>query len=62
IAGDTLFCGSIGRTDFKGGSMPAMRKSLKRLAVLPDTTIVLPGHNDLTTIGAERKRIFAFYA
>ncbi|MEG2982508.1 MAG: MBL fold metallo-hydrolase [Raoultibacter sp.] len=62
IAGDTLFCGSIGRTDFKGGSMPAMRKSLKRLAVLPDTTIVLPGHNDLTTIGAERKRVFAFYA
>ena len=36
IAGDTLFFGSIGRTDFSGGSMSAMRKSLKRLAVLPD--------------------------
>ncbi|MEG1841075.1 MAG: MBL fold metallo-hydrolase, partial [Raoultibacter sp.] len=62
ISGDTLFFGSIGRTDFKGGSMSDMRKSLKRLAVLPDATIVLPGHNDLTTIGAERKRVFAFYA
>lgn len=62
IAGDTLFCGSIGRTDFPGGSMAAMRKSLKRLAVLPDDTIVLPGHESLTTIGNERQRVFAFFA
>lgn len=62
ISGDTLFCGSIGRTDFEGGSMDQMRKSLKRLAVLPDDTIVLPGHNDLTTIGAERRRVFAQFA
>ncbi|WP_139650895.1 MBL fold metallo-hydrolase [Raoultibacter phocaeensis] len=62
ISGDTLFCASIGRTDFEGGSMDDMRASLKRLAVLPDQTIVLPGHNDLTTIGAERRRVFAQYA
>ena len=43
ISGDTLFCGSIGRTDFQGGDMNAMRRSLKRLAVLPDETVVLPG-------------------
>lgn len=62
ISGDTLFCGSIGRTDFEGGNMNEMRASLKRLAKLPDPTLVLPGHNDLTTIGAERRRVFAFYA
>ena len=62
VSGDTLFCGSIGRTDFQGGDMNAMRRSLKRLAALPDDTVVLPGHNDLTTIGAERKRVFAYYA
>ena len=62
IAGDTLFCGSIGRTDFEGDSMSAMRKSLKRLAALPDDTVVLPGHGSLTTIAGERRRVFAFYA
>lgn len=62
ISGDTLFCGTIGRTDFEGGSLDDMRASLKKLAMLPDETIVLPGHNDLTTIGAERRRVFAAYA
>ena len=62
ISGDTLFCGAIGRTDFEGGSMDDMRSSLKKLAILPDETIVLPGHNDLTTIATERSRIFATYA
>ena len=62
ISGDTLFCGSIGRTDFQGGDMNAMRRSLKRLAVLPDETVVLPGHNSTTKIGNERKRVFAYYA
>ena len=62
ISGDTLFCGSIGRTDFEGGDMDAMRSSLKRLAVLPDSTIVLPGHESLTQIGNERQRVFATYA
>ncbi|HIS40308.1 MAG TPA: MBL fold metallo-hydrolase [Candidatus Aphodovivens avistercoris] len=62
ISGDTLFCGSIGRTDFAGGSLSQMRASLKKLATLPDETLVLPGHNDLTTIAAERRRVFAYYA
>lgn len=61
VSGDTLFCGSIGRTDFPGGSMDEMRASLKKLAALPDDTAVLPGHNALTTIGAERKRVFALF-
>lgn len=59
VSGDTLFCGTIGRTDFTGGSMSDMRRSLKRLAQLPDNTIVLPGHNSFTTIGAERNRALA---
>lgn len=62
VSGDTLFRGTIGRTDFPGGDMGDMRHSLKRLAVLPDSTVVLPGHNDLTTIGEERTRVFAHYA
>lgn len=62
VAGDTLFAGSIGRTDFVGGSMPDMRASLKKLAALPDDTAVLPGHNGLTTIGSERRRVFAHFA
>ena len=62
ISGDTLFCGSIGRTDFDDGDMDAMRHSLKRLATLPDETIVLPGHESLTRIGNERQRVFAYYA
>lgn len=61
VSGDTLFAGTIGRTDFEGGSMADMRASLKKLAALPDDTAVLPGHNNLTTIGAERRRVFALY-
>ena len=59
ISGDTLFAGTVGRTDFEGGSMAEMAASIKKLAFLPDDTAVLPGHNDLTTIGAERRRVFA---
>ncbi|MCI2241404.1 MBL fold metallo-hydrolase [Adlercreutzia faecimuris] len=59
VSGDTLFAGTVGRTDFEGGSMDEMRASIKKLAALPDDTAVLPGHNDLTTIGAERRRVFA---
>lgn len=62
VSGDTLFAGAIGRTDFEGGSLSDMRRSLKRLAVLPDKTVVLPGHDAQTTIGAERRRTFALYA
>lgn len=54
FSGDTLFAGSVGRTDFPGGSIPAMRHSIARLAGLPDDTVVHPGHGPDTTIGRER--------
>ncbi len=55
IAGDTLFAGSIGRTDLPGGSFDKIISSLQeKLLTLPDETIVVPGHGPLTTIGAER--------
>lgn len=59
VSGDTLFSGTTGRTDFEGGSLEDMAQSMKKLAALPDDTAVLPGHNSLTTIGAERRRVFA---
>lgn len=59
ISGDTLFAGTVGRTDLEGGSMEEMAASVKKLAKLPDDCAVLPGHNDLTTIGSERRRVFA---
>ncbi len=62
LSGDTLFAGAVGRTDFEGGSMSQMCQSLKRLAVLPDKTVVLPGHQDITTIAIERARTFNRYA
>jgi glyoxylase-like metal-dependent hydrolase (beta-lactamase superfamily II) len=56
IAGDTLFAGSIGRTDLPGGSTPKILRSLHSLVrALPDNTIVVPGHGSLTTIGDERE-------
>jgi len=56
ISGDTLFCGSVGRTDFPGGSMSTLVRSIQeKLLVLPNETVVYPGHMDTTTIGHERK-------
>ncbi len=56
IAGDTLFAGSIGRTDLPGGSMEKIMRSLHtKVLALPDETIVVPGHGQLTTIGEERE-------
>jgi hydroxyacylglutathione hydrolase len=56
IAGDTLFAGSIGRTDLPGGSFEKIIGSLKgHLLALPDETVVVPGHGALTTIGDERE-------
>jgi glyoxylase-like metal-dependent hydrolase (beta-lactamase superfamily II) len=56
IAGDTLFAGSIGRTDLPGGSFEKIISSLYgKLLALPDETVVVPGHGPLTTIGAERE-------
>jgi glyoxylase-like metal-dependent hydrolase (beta-lactamase superfamily II) len=56
IAGDTLFAGSIGRTDLPGGSMQKIMRSLHNTVMaLPDETVVVPGHGEATTIGEERK-------
>lgn len=56
IAGDTLFAGSIGRTDLPGGSFEKIMESLHtRLLALPDETLVVPGHGPVTTIGEERE-------
>ncbi|MBE5915142.1 MAG: MBL fold metallo-hydrolase [Pseudobutyrivibrio ruminis] len=55
FTGDTLFCGSVGRTDFPGGSMSQLVGSVKsKLMTLSDDTICYPGHNEPTTIGTER--------
>jgi hydroxyacylglutathione hydrolase len=56
IAGDTLFAGSIGRTDLPGGSMEKIMRSLHtQVLALPDETEVTPGHGPITTIGEERE-------
>jgi hydroxyacylglutathione hydrolase len=56
IAGDTLFAGSIGRTDLPGGSMDKIMRSLHtQVLALPDETEVIPGHGPVTTIGEERE-------
>src|SRR6266404_495727 len=55
FSGDTLFAGSIGRTDLWGGSMHQIMQSLRtKLMHLPDDTVVYPGHGPVTTIGHER--------
>ena len=56
VAGDTLFAGSIGRTDLPGGNSDQILDSIQsRLLALPPQTRVLPGHGPATTIGAEQK-------
>lgn len=55
FTGDTLFAGSMGRTDFPGGNAGTMYESLRRLAALPGDYQVYPGHMDPTTLEAERK-------
>lgn len=55
LTGDTLFAGSIGRTDLPGGDMAIMRRSLReKVLAMDDATVCLPGHGGTTTIGAER--------
>ena len=56
FTGDTLFAGSIGRTDFPGGSFKELINSIKiKLVPLPDNFKVYPGHESFSTIGAEKK-------
>ena len=53
FSGDTLFCCSVGRTDFPGGDMATLQESLEKLKVLPGDTVVVPGHGVETTIARE---------
>ena len=55
LAGDTLFAGSVGRTDLPGGDMATLMNSLTKLTTLPDDTLVIPGHGPHTTIAAEKR-------
>lgn len=55
FTGDTLFAGSVGRTDLPRGSSAVLALSLARLAELPDKTVVYPGHGPQTTIGHEKR-------
>jgi glyoxylase-like metal-dependent hydrolase (beta-lactamase superfamily II) len=56
IVGDTLFAGSVGRTDLPGGDWEALVASIReKLFILPDDVLCLPGHEGETTIGRERR-------
>jgi hydroxyacylglutathione hydrolase len=55
FTGDTLFAGGIGRTDFPGGSIIDMTKSLLKLTSLPDYLLVYPGHGETSMIGEEKR-------
>lgn len=54
FTGDTLFCESVGRTDFPGGSTAQLRESVKKLLALPGNLTVYPGHDEPTTLEHER--------
>jgi hydroxyacylglutathione hydrolase len=55
VVGDVLFAGGVGRTDLWGGSFAALERSIREvLYVMPDATVVIPGHGEDTTIGEER--------
>jgi len=53
FSGDTLFCGSVGRTDFPGGDIEALRQSLEKIKLLPAYLTVYPGHGEETTLEEE---------
>jgi glyoxylase-like metal-dependent hydrolase (beta-lactamase superfamily II) len=56
FVGDTLFAGSIGRTDLPGGNLPTLLRSIREvLFSFPDETVVYSGHGEVTTIGKERR-------
>jgi len=56
FSGDAIFAGSIGRTDFPGGSHEDLIKNIKeKIFSLPDDTVIFPGHGPMTTVGAEKE-------
>ena len=56
LGGDVLFQGSIGRTDFPGGSFELLHAGIVRdLYSLPDDTVIYPGHGPTTTVGQEKR-------
>lgn len=55
ITGDTLFNGSVGRTDFPYSDFDELKKSIRKLYNLKDDTVVIPGHGELTKIGIEKR-------
>lgn len=56
LGGDVLFRGSIGRTDFPGGSFETLAAGIRRdLYTLPDDTVIYPGHGPITTVGQEKR-------
>ncbi|MBC8413256.1 MAG: MBL fold metallo-hydrolase [Nitrospira sp.] len=54
ITGDTIFAGSVGRTDFPGGSIAELKKSFKRIVELPEDTLIYPGHGPDSSVKKER--------
>ncbi len=57
FSGDTLFAGTVGRTDFPGGNFETLKESLKKIvAIVPDSARVLPGHNHFSTMKQEKEQ------
>ncbi len=61
LTGDTIFAGSVGRTDLFGGSIDDLKKSFRRIISLPPETEILPGHGNPSTIRQEKKSNFFIY-
>jgi len=61
FTGDTVFAGSVGRTDLPGGNAGELKKSFSRLMLLPPDTKILPGHGGESTIGEEKETNFFAY-
>lgn len=55
FTGDTLFCGSVGRTNFKGGSTAELMKTLSEIKEFPDDYVIYTGHGESSTIGYEKR-------
>jgi hydroxyacylglutathione hydrolase len=58
FTGDTIFSGSVGRTDFPGGSIAELKSSFARVIALPPETRIFPGHGPLSTVGNEKEDNF----